>query len=127
MKGLAVHDYLIRGLKAFLFSFVLFIILFTLLAVLLVFTSLPEQGMVYYILAICGVVSFFMGLQSGIVFKKRGLIFGALFAGILLLILLMVSYLCSGMENSILIFRPRYLPCLFLGSLGGMFGVNLKI
>lgn len=127
MKGLALCNYMTRGLKAFIFSFLMFFVLFTLLAVLLVFTPLPEKGMLYYILAICGITCFFIGLQSGIVFKKKGLVFGALFAGILLLSLLLLSFVLSGMENSIFILRPRYVPCLVLGSLGGIVGVNLKI
>ncbi|WP_206458062.1 TIGR04086 family membrane protein [Anaerovorax sp. IOR16] len=127
MKGIALQNYITRGMKAFIFSFLLFFVLFTLLAVLLMFTALPEKGMPYYILAICGITCFFIGLQSGIVFKKRGLIFGALFAGVLLLSILLLSFVLSGMENSIFLLRLRYVPCIVLGSLGGMVGVNLKI
>lgn len=127
MKGIALQNYITRGMKAFIFSFLLFFVLFTLLAVLLMFTALPEKGMQYYILTICGITCFFIGLQSGIVFKKRGLIFGALFAGVLLLCILLLSFVLSGMENSIFLLRLRYVPCIVLGSLGGMVGVNLKI
>ncbi|WP_324824106.1 TIGR04086 family membrane protein [Sinanaerobacter sp. ZZT-01] len=127
MKGFGLHNYITKGIKAFVFSFLLFFVLFTMLSLLLMFTALPEKGILYYILIICGIASFFIGIQAGVVFKKRGLIFGALFAGILLLSILLLSFVLSGMENSISFLRLRYLPCIVLGSLGGMFGVNLKI
>ncbi len=126
MKGFELQSCITRGAKAFVFAFLLFFILFTMLSLALMFTSLPEKGMLYYILVICGISCFFIGIQAGVVFKKKGLVFGALFASILLLSILLISFLLSGMESSISFLNYKYLPCVFLGSLGGMFGVNLK-
>lgn len=114
-----------RTAKAFILSYVCLFILFAAIGFLIRYTPLPERWMQLYVLAALCVSCFLIGLLTGNVIQKKGILFGALFTIIFVLILNAVTVLLTGSYSEAGILQLRYLPCVFIGSFGGMIGVNL--
>lgn len=116
----------LRVCKVFLVSLVVFTILLVIIGLLLRFTPLPESYSHLYVLLALWIVSFVIGLLAGSVTGKRGMLFGGLSAVAFLLIIIILTVLITGQYAEAGVMRFKFLPCLILGCIGGMIGVNIR-
>ena len=112
--------------RALIYALILFAILIGVIGALIRFSPLPERWMLYYVLGSLCIACLFLGLIAGNLMKRRGILFGALYAIIFLLIILLISVFITGTNTENGIFQIRYLLCLLFGGIGGMVGVNLR-
>lgn len=117
---------LVKNLKGFLYSFILFILLTLLVSLIIKLTIAPESWAIYYMIGIISICCFFLGVYVGNYVKKRGLIYGALYSIIFILILSVFYTLAfsSGIAFSAGVLK--FLPPVAFGSVGGMIGVNIR-
>ncbi|HZK02398.1 MAG TPA: TIGR04086 family membrane protein [Anaerovoracaceae bacterium] len=115
-----------RITKAFVLSFIIFIILIAIVGLLLRFTSLPEKWTYLYVLLSLCIACLLVGLSAGHVIQKKGILVGILFSIIFLLLIIIGAALITGMYSEAGLLRIRYLPCIIFGAMGGMIGVNMK-
>lgn len=116
----------LRMVKAFLTAFIVFFILILITGILIRFTPLPERRINIYAITSLSLACFFLGLSMGRILEKRGIIYGALSSVIFVLLIIMVAVLITGTFSEAGIIKIAYLPCVILGCIGGMTGVNLK-
>lgn len=117
----------VRNLKGFVFAFILFLVLTIVASLLIKLTPIPEAWSIYYLMIALSISCLFLGIYFGSHLKKKGLIYGALYSIIFLLIVLAVYLSAFSMELSGGIGLLKYVICILFGSIGGMIGVNLKI
>lgn len=95
--------------------------------VLLKISPMPESWGYGYIVAVfsltCFITSFYMGLGM----EKAGLLTGIVTSAFMIIIIFLLISVCfnTGKEISSL-FRIAYLIPLFIGTLGGIIGVNVN-
>lgn len=116
----------LRTGKAFIISFISFILLIGIIGFLIRFTPLPERWMLLYVMGALYLASFLIGLLTGNVVNKRGVLFGALSSIVFLLLIVVAAVLITGTFSETGILRIHYLPCVVIGGIGGMVGVNMK-
>ena len=116
-----------RTLKAYISAAVLFGGLTLLMGALLRFTSLPDTGTSLYILVILCAACLFIGIYSGSISRQKGFLFGLIYSAGFLILVLFVAFAAIGFPPEVSILKPRFLLCLLCGSIGGIFGVNLRI
>lgn len=117
----------LKSLKGFLYTLVLFVILTLIVGLLIKITPMPEGWSRYYLIGILSIACAFIGFYSGCLMKKRGLLYGALYAAVFILVVLIIymAVFATGITfNAGLL---KYLICALFGSVGGMFGVNMRL
>ena len=119
-------DHIKRICKGYLISLVLFGLFSFLGALLLLLTPFPESGEFFYLLAGMTAVSFFIGLYMSGWFQKAGLLVGALFAALLVFLILTLTALSFSSFFSLSMLRPIYAVPIGAGAVGGILGANLK-
>lgn len=117
---------LMRACKAFIISFIMLFLILLIIGVLLRYTSLPERWSHIYILAALCISCFTVGLMTGSIIGKRGILIGGLASIVFLLAVIIFSVLITGIQSETGLFEARFIPCVITGSLGGMFGVRVK-
>jgi putative membrane protein (TIGR04086 family) len=115
----------IKMIKAFLYTFIIFMVLLVGIGLLIRFTPLPEYWIKYYVLGALCIACLFLGLSAGNLIKRKGIIFGALVAIAFTILILATSTIITGFQSKEGIFQVRYILCYISGSIGGMIGVNL--
>lgn len=115
-----------KNLKGFLYALITFIVLTLLISVIVSFTPVPEGWALYYMVGVLCFSCLFLGIYFGNHFKKKGILYGALYSVIFLLILSAFYMLAfsTGIEPGFGLLK--YLVPILFGSLGGMVGVNLR-
>lgn len=116
----------IKVLKGFILSVCVFLVSSLIFGLLLKFTDLPEKWGMYYILASLCLGSLFFGFYMGHILKRRGVLYGMIYAAMLVIPIVYVITVCLSLEFSIGINDMRYFACLIFGGIGGMLGVNMK-
>lgn len=116
----------LKNLKGFIYAFILFILLTLLVSAAVKFTPAPEGWSLYYMIGVLCVACLFLGAYSGNRIKRKGIVFGALYSIIFLLILSAFYMLAfsSGIEMGFGLIK--YLIPVLFGSVGGMIGVNMR-
>ena len=117
----------IKNVKGFVYSIVLFFVLTLLASLLIKMTPIPEAWSTYYLLIALSITCIFLGIYAGCFMKKRGFLYGALYSIVLILIIIIFNLIVfnTGIQNGIGLLR--YLICVLFGSVGGMIGVNMRI
>ncbi len=115
-----------KNLKGFLYAFILFILMTLLISVIVKLTPAPEGWSLYYMVGVLCISCLFLGVYFGNHIKKKGILYGALYSIIFLLILSSFYMLAfsTGMEPGFGLLK--YLIPILFGSFGGMVGVNLR-
>lgn len=119
-------DKLLKIIKGYLISSMLFIIIMLVLAILMANTDMSMGGSTLYGCIALSVSAAVFGLSAGITFRKRGLLTGVGF-GILyvcLFIFLITTMFDTGFYAGITDIR-YIVPVLFCAA-GGVLGTNLK-
>lgn len=117
---------ILKKLKGFLYSFILFILLTLLMGVIMKLTIAPEGWSIYYMIAILSICCFFLGIYIGNHVKKRGIIYGTLYSIIFILILSVIYTLFFSAGIAFGAGLLKFLIPVLFGSVGGMIGVNLQ-
>lgn len=115
-----------KSARAYGICAVFFLIVIGVIGLLLCYGPLPEKGMMNYVLFAMTVSCFLMGLMAGSIAKKRGLFYGAAYAAVFLLAVLLAAFAASGCQDPIGLLNVRWLIALLFGGIGGILGVNLK-
>ncbi|WP_130863680.1 TIGR04086 family membrane protein [Bacilliculturomica massiliensis] len=115
-----------KSARAYGISALFFLIVVGIMGLLLCFGPLPEKGMPYYVLGALTASCFLLGLMAGAALKKRGLIYGAGYAAVFVLAVILILFAVLGAQNPIALLNIRYLLCLVFGGIGGILGVNQK-
>lgn len=118
---------ILKNIKGYLYSLVLFFILTLIISSLIKFTSIPESWSIYYVIFALCTSCLLLGVYSGYQMKKKGFVYGALSSAILLLIIFAITMMAFTTEIQMGLGLIKYLVCVFFGSVGGMIGVNVKI
>lgn len=114
-----------KTIKAFVCAIIIFAVFIVITGLLIRFTPLPERWASFYVLAGLCLSCLFLGIYSGNMMKRRGIIFGALFSVIFILLISILGVLITGTFSEAGIFQLRYLICIIVGGIGGMIGVNV--
>lgn len=113
-------------IKGLIFSVCFTAIFLLILSAILVYTNFSEQYINISIILITGVSILIGSSITNIKLKKNGMLNGAIVGGIYLLMLYLISSICSGnfMINTqtLIVFAVG----IGFGILGGVIGVNLK-
>ena len=116
----------IKIIKGTIIAFVLSLILLTIYATLLSFTSISETTMVPVIISITGVSILIGSSISSIHIKKQGLLNGALVG----LIYMLALYILSSIIFSSFVLNVNSIIMIIVGvvtgMIGGVIGVNMK-
>ncbi len=115
-----------KNLKGFLYGFLLFILLTLLISVIVKLTPAPEGWSLYYMIGVLCICCLFLGIYFGNHMEKRGLVYGALYSIIFLLILSAFYILAFSTNLEFGIGIIKYLIPILFGSVGGMIGVNMR-
>lgn len=115
-----------RSAKAYGAAAALYLALIGITGLLLCYGPLPEKWIGAYMLSAEAAACLFLGLLAGSIVKKRGLLYGAGYAAVFSLLLLIAVFAVSGGQNPIVILRARRLLPVLCGGIGGIFGVNAK-
>ncbi|QIB69460.1 TIGR04086 family membrane protein [Aminipila butyrica] len=119
-------NYLYKLVKGYVIAFMLFFLLTVILAFLIKFTSVPESFSIHYLLAAMCIAALFLGVFSGRLIGKRGLLWAAVLSA-LFIFLLVFSINCMYFQDlSRNTFHPVYLIPVAIGGIGGIIGVNVK-
>lgn len=116
----------LKVLKGFAISIFIFLICSLIFGALLKFTGLPEKWAMYYILMSLCVASAFFGFYMGHILKKRGLLYGFVYAAMLVIAIVYVINTFCAQTFVVELNDLRYLICILFGGIGGMLGVNVK-
>lgn len=117
---------IIKLVKGGVISIAIFVAITAVLAMLLRFSGVPEEFSWVYIVAALSAACAFMGLYSGNLFGKRGLLTGCVFSTLLLIIILLITSLCFSVNIGMDTLSVLYLIPIVIGALAGIFGANLK-
>ena len=116
----------IKIIKGTIIAFVLSLILLTIYATLLSFTSISETTMVPVVISITGVSILIGSSISSIHIKKQGLLNGALVG----LIYMLALYILSSIIFSSFVLNVNSIIMIIVGvvtgMIGGVIGVNMK-
>ena len=116
----------IKIIKGTIIAFVLSLILLTIYATLLSFTSISETTMVPVVISITGVCILIGSSISSIHIKKQGLLNGALVG----LIYMLALYILSSIIFSSFVLNVNSIIMIIVGvvtgMIGGVIGVNMK-
>ncbi|MCI8631540.1 MAG: TIGR04086 family membrane protein [Firmicutes bacterium] len=119
-------DKLLKIIKGYLISAVLFLIIMLVLSLIMVSTDMSMSGAKWYGCVALTVAALVFGLSAGITFQKRGLITGiGLGALYVCLFIFMVTTLFDSSFYAGITDVRYIIPVLFCG-IGGMLGTNLK-
>lgn len=114
-------------IKGCTFAIILSIILLTIFALLLTYTTLPESTITPVVLTITGVSILAGSTITSRKIKKNGLIYGGIIGFIYIIILYLASSLCltgfSLSANSFIMLAVGVVA----GVIGGIIGVNLSV
>lgn len=115
-----------KSARAYGICSVFFLLMIGAAGLLLCFGPLPEKGMAYYVLFAMIASCFLLGILAGAIVRKRGLAYGAGYATVFLLAVMLISFAVTGLQNPIGLLKVRYLLCILFGGVGGILGVNQK-
>lgn len=111
-------------LKAVLYGTLIYLVVLTIASILLWLTPLPESVAVFLSMSALCLASLVCGCFGGRYFKRRGFLYGAIYAFILLAVILLIYSFIFPEMNLTLKGSLKYLLCLVFGSVGGMIAVN---
>jgi putative membrane protein (TIGR04086 family) len=116
----------VKTLKSFLYALLSFVIFVLIIGILVRFTPLPERwASIYVLLALC-LSCLLLGLFTGGLIGKRGILYGGIYSIFFIFIIMILSILMTGVPSERGLLQPQYLLCIACGSLGGIVGVNLR-
>ena len=98
---------------------------FLVCAVLLTYTDISESFIAPFSLAVTIISSFFAGFKTASKADKKGILWGALSAGIYIIIVLLIIMLPYG-ENMSLFRALSIVLSVVSGAVGGILGINTK-
>ena len=115
-----------KNLKGYLYAFILFILLTLIISIVVKFTPAPEGWSLYYMVGVLCISCLFLGVYFGNYLKRKGILYGALYSIIYILILSSFYMLAfsTGIEPGFGLLK--YLIPILFGSFGGMVGVNIR-
>ncbi|MFV0517592.1 MAG: TIGR04086 family membrane protein [Aminipila sp.] len=119
-------NYLAKMMKGYFISFVIFLLLTILLAFFIKMTSLPEGMSFYYLIASICIATFFLGIFSGKLIGRNGLISAIIISAIFVFLIIFSANCIFFRELSLDSFNPLYLIPVIIGGIGGIIGVNVK-
>lgn len=117
---------ILKNLKGFLFSIILFVLLTLLISVMVKLTPAPESWSLYYMIGVLCITCLFLGTYAGSHIKRKGFVYGALYSIIFILILSAFYMLAFSTGIDLSFSLIKYLIPILFGSVGGMVGVNLR-
>lgn len=117
---------IVKLLKGGVISLIIFIAITAIFGLLMRFTGLPERFAWLYLLAAITAACGYMGLYSGNLFQRRGLLVGAVFSALIASIILIGVALAFSEKLTPEILTPWYLIPVCGGGLLGAAGANLK-
>jgi len=119
-------NYLCKLVKGYLLAFIIFLILTTVITVFIKFTSVPESFSVYYLIAAMCIATLFLGVFSGKLIRKKGLL-SAIGLSAVFVFLIVFGINCTYFQDLTLnSFRAQYGIPVVIGGIGGIIGVNVK-
>ena len=98
---------------------------FLVCAVLLTYTDISESFIAPFSLAVTVISSFFAGFKTASKAEQKGILWGALSAGIYIIIVLLIIMLPYG-ENMSLFRALSIVLSVISGAVGGILGINTK-
>lgn len=119
-------NYILKFVKGYLMSFSIFLLLSFLLAVCIKFTSMPESIAAYALIGIISVSTLFLGIFSGKIIGKNGLLWALITSGIFVFLIIFGTNCAYFKELSLGNFNIQYLIPVIIGGIGGIIGVNVK-
>ena len=119
-------DIVWKNLKGFLFALILFVLMTLAVSAVVKLTPAPERWALYYMIGVLCVTCLFLGTYFGNHYKKRGLMYGALYSVIFLLILSAIFMLAFSTGLEFGLGTTKFIVPVLFGSIGGMIGVNMR-
>lgn len=119
-------NYICKLVKGYFIAFIIFLLATFFITGLIKFTSVSEAYSFYYLLAALSVATLFLGVFSGNLIGRNGLICAAGFS--LIFVFLVVFGACCAYFEQISkdTFDLRYIIPVLIGAVGGIIGVNVK-
>lgn len=119
-------NYISKLVKGYLIAFIIFFILTAVITLFIKLTSLPESISFYYLIAAMCVAALFLGIFSGKLIGKNGLL-SAIGLSIIFVFLIVFIINCSYIQElSLDSFNILYMIPVAIGGIGGIIGVNVK-
>ena len=120
------HKNIFCIIKGGAISIICTVILLIGFALLLAYTSIPENTIIPVIIAICGISVVIGSIASSKKIKKQGLINGSLVGLIYIFVIYLLSSFVEGDFGVNLTSIIMMVVTVTFGALGGIIGVNLK-
>lgn len=119
-------NYIFKLVKGYLIAFIIFLILTVVITMFIKFTSMPESLSMYYLLAAICFATLFLGIFSGKLIGKRGLV-SAIGLSAIFVFLIIFGINCTYFQDLRLdSFNIQYMIPVAVGGIGGIIGVNAK-
>lgn len=117
---------LVRVLKGSIASIVITLVLLLIYSALLTYTSINENTMPVFIIAITAISILAGSLISSLNIKKNGLTNGALVGLIYILVIYLLSSIVSGNFSLNIYSIIMMIASVIAGAIGGIVGVNIR-
>lgn len=119
-------NYFLKLVKGYLMAFIIFLILTVIITMLIKFTSIPESFSIYYLITAICFATLFLGIFSGKLIGKRGLL-SAIGLSAIFVFFIIFGINCTYFRDlTIDSFNIQYMIPVAVGGIGGIIGVNVK-
>ncbi len=119
-------NFICKLVKGYLIAFIIFLILTVAITMFIKFTSMPESFSIYYLIVAMCIATLFLGIFSGKLIGKRGLMSAIGFSAIFVF-LIIFGINCTYFQDLTLdSFNIQYMIPVIVGGIGGIIGVNAK-
>ncbi|QHI73680.1 TIGR04086 family membrane protein [Aminipila terrae] len=119
-------NYVYKLLKGYLIAFIIFFILTAVITLFIKFTSTPENLSVYYLITAMCAATLFLGIFSGKLIGRKGLLSAIGLSGIFVFFIIFTINCTYFQDLTLNSFNPQYLFPVAVGGIGGIIGVNAK-